>query len=151
MPEGFIAPAFSEPWIDELETDTVDAVNNLRKLHKFRPLRLSSETSNVAKRYSERVAAVKALFQGTGCNFGENVLEMPVSYTIMTYVEYPVSHATIGSPSEIAKEAADWSMENKGNRENVLDPKYSTTCLGVTVEEAIDGDGQVIYFTQHFK
>lgn len=120
----------------ELEKRMAELINVEREARGIAPLELHRGLSDVARRYSERMAAtgqvhheldrpmeerIKRALPGT-CMFGENVSRN-------TSIDYAIADL----------------MTSEGHRGNLLHPRYVTVGIGI-----VRGDGNYLYITQEF-
>ncbi len=127
-----VAVAPPEP----LEHDMAELINIERQARGLVPLRLDDELSDVARSYSQRMAAtdqvhhrldrpmeerIEKALPGT-CLFGENVSKH-------TSIDYSLGDL----------------MLSDGHRKNLLHPDYTVVGIGI-----VKGEGDYLYITQEF-
>lgn len=132
----FLALAAQTPDTKALERRMVELVNAERGARGIPPLESQPELSELARNYSERMAAsgrvdheldrplqerVLKVLPGT-CKFGENVARN-------TSVEYALSDL----------------MKSVGHRDNLLNPDYEMVGIGI-----VRGKKDSLYITQEF-
>ena len=140
---------FTQAWTGEVERRSFDLINEMRGKNGRRPLVHDDSLGLAARRHSQFMGG-SGLFQHSLDGHGENILKMHVGYTTHTRNGSPARRAPIGTPADIAEEAAEAWMDSPIHRKNILRQPYRWTGLGVTVVDAPDGDGHLILFTQRF-
>ena len=140
---------FTPSWVTAVEQRTFEAINEMRAIDGKRPLIRHNNLDLAARRHSQFMSS-SGVFQHSFDLHGENILKIPVGYITHTRNGNPARRARVGTPNEIATEAAESWMGSPIHRENLLDRSYRWTGLGATTIDAPDGDGQLVVLTQRF-
>lgn len=123
---------FSPAWIDDLETETLNAVNVARARYGKRPLKRHAALDEAAQEHAGFMSG-SGLFQHSDGPYGENILKMPVGYVTHTRLGRPVLHAQVGTTIELSDKAVEEWLASPIHRRNLLSDTYTWTGLGVGV------------------
>jgi uncharacterized protein YkwD len=135
------SPAAPSTAIAEMEATVQQRINEIRQNQGLKPLQNNDRLAQVARDYS-RLMAEKNFFSHTGPdgrNVGQRVQAAGIMYWIVG--ENLFKSVNIPNPGPIAVKG--W-MESPGHRENILNPRYSETGVGIWRQ------GDSYYFTQLF-
>ncbi|MCX8093406.1 MAG: CAP domain-containing protein [Candidatus Goldbacteria bacterium] len=142
-------------YITNLEKEILKLVNQIRKEHNLKPLKMDEKLNLIAKKHSQDMVkrnytshitpdgltpndrAKKAGFNikkkengGYRIGIGENIYETQAMAEENGKIRYYLEKYTI-----VAKKAIDAWMASEGHRKNILNPSYKITGIGVAISK----------------
>lgn len=125
--------------LDKLEVRTMLLINQYRRTKGLTDLTVSEEVAALARAHSEDMAAERVAFGHSGFNERAVAVQAAIS---ATGVGENVAYNNFADP---AQKAVDGWIASPGHRENIEDPQYKISAIGI----AKTADG-TYYFTQIF-
>ena len=123
-----------------MEEQCIKGINEIRQQHGLHSLKHWSQLSDCAREHSKNMAFSKCPFGHAG--FDDRFEKMSKKVSLYTFGENVAYNYGYDDP---VYNAIDGWMKSQGHRENILNPEFHETGLGVSINK----EGK-IYFTQLF-
>jgi len=126
-------------------------VNDKRVEQGLSPLKWNESIASYSRKHSLDMAEKRDLYHNkvelASLTLGENAALNPRLAGGFILLPYPVGLAFYKTDKELLSETVEGWMNSIGHRQNILNPNYDFTGVGVAVAE----DGVTYYLTQNFK
>lgn len=111
-----------------MENKILQLVNEERARNNVRPLTLSYNLDELARKWSEKMIA-EDFFKHSSYNVGENIMEVPIHSDVVgcgsTYTNEDMAECIV----------IGW-IESAGHHQNMIDRSYSTTGIGIACDSS---------------
>lgn len=133
------------------ETVIFEMVNKMRTEEGLAPLEWDESIAEYSRKHSSEMAEKRDLYHNVvelaALRLGENAALNPRLAGGFILLPYPVGLAFYKTDRELLSETVEGWMKSLGHRQNILNPHYEFTGVGIAVAE----DGVTYYLTQDFK
>lgn len=128
-----------------------EMINEIRIEEELAPLEWDGSIASYSRKHSLDMAEKRDLYHNVvelaDLRLGENAALNPRLAGGFILLPYPVGLAFYKTDRELLSETVESWMKSLGHRQNILNPDYKFTGVGIAVAE----DGVTYYLTQDFK
>ncbi len=137
--------------VERAEITVFEMVNEERRSENLPALTWDESIASYSRKHSLDMAERRSLYHNTvelaALQLGENAALNPRLAGGMIMLPYPIGIAVYKTDSELVSETVRGWMRSSGHRQNILNPRYEFTGVGIAVAE----DGVTYYITQNFR
>jgi uncharacterized protein YkwD len=137
--------------IRKAETTVFEMINEIRMEEGLTYLEWDESIASYSRKHSFEMAEERDLYHNVvelaDLHLGENAALNPRLAGGFILLPYPVGLAFYKTDRELLSETVEGWMKSLGHRQNILNPSYKFTGVGIAVAE----DGITYYLTQDFK